>query len=196
MTNEVFELEDARHRNCKGVLDLLDRGTVALAAFLSVERENDPGGPGVRSAYDFHRLANCCACCDDIVDDEYSPFERCAHDVAALTVIFGFLAIESPRIITAMGIGERRCGDGDERDAFVGGSKQHVELDVRIDDGLGVEAPEPCQRLSRIEEPRVEKIWAHSPGFEFEFAEAQHAELQAQGDEGLWIRHVNAERVM
>src|ERR1043165_9109733 len=110
--------------------------------------------------------------------------QRRADDVAAFAVILRFLAVERPRDVTAVLFGERDRCRRNQRDALVGRTEQHVERPLRALDGVGVVTTERAERAPGVEQSSVEKVRAQPAGFQLELAEAQHAEVQAQLDEG------------
>ena len=65
----------------------------------------------------------------------------------------------------------RRCG---QRDALVGRSEQHVELEARGDQAACIEFAEPAELGTVVEETGVEEVRRQSTSLGLEIAEAQH----------------------
>src|SRR5690606_1112152 len=84
---------------------------------------------------------------------------------------------------------ERRRRHGDERDALVGWSEQHVELEPRQRRRPRVIAAKPADGATGVEQAGVEEVRAQAAGLQLELAEAQHAELEAEANE-IGLVHV------
>jgi hypothetical protein len=73
-------------------------------------------------------------------------------------VILGFLAIECVGQIASVLLEQRARGNCRQRNAFVSGAEQQVELDPGLLDGVGVKLGQRGQVRTAVENPRVEKI--------------------------------------
>ena len=80
-------------------------------------------------------------------------------------------------------LGERGRRGRHERNALVGRPEQHVERHARQRRGARIEAAERTDGVARAEQAGVEEIRTHASGFQFELAEAQYAEVEAEADE-------------
>ena len=87
------------------------------------------GGRCACGADETDRFANRSTRANDVVNDDDASFQRRADDRAALTMVLDFLAVESPRNIASQA-GEIHGDRGDQRDAFIGRTKEHVEFDA------------------------------------------------------------------
>src|SRR5690606_25256937 len=173
-----------RHWEVERSLHFLDGGQLALSALLSIECEYDTDRLGTGGSDDVDRLPNRRSGGDHIVDDEHAPAQLRPDDRASFAVILRVFAVECPRNAASMGIGERDRGGGDERDAFVRRTEQHIELDARLLNCIGIVATELRERASGVEQACVEEVGAETPGLELELAEAEHAKIEAEVDEG------------
>lgn len=57
-----------------------------------------------------------------------------------------------------MPLGQGDGGSSDQGNTLVGRTEQHVKADARLDDGLGIEAPQSGQGAAAVEQTGVEEI--------------------------------------
>ncbi len=62
-----------------------------------------------------------------------------------------------------MVLGERHGHRRHQRNALVGRAEQHVELNARLDNGVGVVAAQPGQRLAGVKGAGVKEVRADAP---------------------------------
>ena len=98
-------------------------------------------------------------------------------------MVLGLLAIERERHAAATQFGQGSCSSDDQRNPFVCRPEQHVVLDTRLHDRVGVAASKRRNRMARVEQTRVEEIRADTAGLELEFSEPQRAHLESEVDE-------------
>ena len=111
-----------------------------------------------------------------IVNDQDASLECGANQRAPLAVILGFLAVVGKRNVDAEpGQFYRQCGC--QRDAFVGGAKNHVEPDAAFEQALGIELGQSSQFGSIVKLAGVEEVGADTAGLGLEFTEPQHATI-------------------
>src|SRR5262245_40428155 len=91
-------------------LELLNGGTCTLAALLTIQCQHHRHRLCTGAADDLERLANRSAGGDDIIDDDDTPTERSADDVAAFAMILRFFPIERVRDVATVMLGERHGG--------------------------------------------------------------------------------------
>jgi exodeoxyribonuclease III len=168
-------------------LDLLHRGARSLAFFLAIERECDRGDLCASRANELDGFADRGARGDHIVDDHDASRERSADDVAALAMILGLLAVECERHATTVMLRERHRRGRRERDAFVGGTEEHVEREARVRERCRIAAPEHRERFTVAEFARVEEVGTLASGLELEGSEAQRVARKRELDEGELI---------
>ena len=88
-----------------------------------------------------------------------------------------------------------RQGDGSggyQRNPFVGGAKQHVELDPGGDDGFGIEFAQSGQLCAAVEQAAVEALGTRTPGLEREFPKTEHLAFDGEFEKSALIGlHVN-----
>ena len=104
-----------------------------------------------------------------------SPAQGAADDVAALTVVLGFLAIERKRHVAARVLRERRRGDGDQGNALVSGSEQHIELQPGGRHRRRVGASHRADGGAGVEQSGVEKVRTLAARFQRKAAESQNS---------------------
>mmetsp|Transcript_2622 Transcript_2622/g.3550 ORF Transcript_2622/g.3550 Transcript_2622/m.3550 type:complete len:497 (-) Transcript_2622:76-1566(-) len=187
---QVVEADHADDRDVVLVLHFLHgRGGALLPGLLlPVQRQAHAGRDAPRLVQVPHRLADGRAGRDHVVHDQHAPaLHGRAHQRAALPVVLGLLPVVHEVLVDAIVRGKAHRHGRDQRDALVGGAEQHVELHAAAHDGLGVEPPEPQQRLARAEQPGVEEVRRHPAGLERELPEAQHLLLQRELDELLLV---------
>ena len=114
-------------------------------------------------------------------------------DETALAMVLRLLPVEGIGDIAPMLL---RQGDGRRRrqgDALVGGPVEDIAGQVRGLEGGGVEAPQPGQGGSGIEEAGVEKVGTVTPGLEGEVAETEDPLVEGETKEfALVILHLAA----
>ena len=169
------------------MFEFLDGRKCALSALLPVQGNDEPRDFCTGSRDNLVGLAHGRAGRDDVIDDEHIARQRGADDAAALTVRFGFFAIERVRHVNVVMLGERCRGQRRQRDALVGRTKQHVEANVGLGDRGRVVAPQLGRGVAGVEETGVEKVRAGAPGFQREFTEPQYTEFECQFDEFSFV---------
>ena len=123
------------------------------------------------------RFACCSTCAHDIVHDEHATFQGCAHQAAAFAVVFGFFAVIGEGHIFAQARQlHRHCGT--QGDAFVGGAKDHVELNAALKQALCVKVGQLPKLGAVVKQTSVEKVRAHAARFGFELAKFEHATIE------------------
>ena len=60
-------------------------------------------------------------------------------------------------------VGQGDAGRNRQRDALVGRAEQDIEFSSAIDDCLCIETTQPCEVLTGIEQPGIEKVRAGTP---------------------------------
>src|ERR1700733_574973 len=98
-------------------------------------------------------------------------------------MFLGLLAIEGIGHAALVQIRERYGCGGDEGNALVGGTEEHVELDSRLDERGCVAAPQERRRLPVAEESRIEEVGALASGFQCELSETQSIARERKVDE-------------
>ncbi|MNE71260.1 hypothetical protein D3C80_1671170 [compost metagenome] len=136
---------DADHRNTEVALHFLDRRQLAVTALLAVQRDQHASSLGLLALDDLHDFADRGASGDHVVDDQHVAGQWCADQAAAFAVSLGFLAVEAPRQVTVMMLGQGHGGGRRQRDALVRRAKQHVEGNTALGDGGRVETTQLCQ---------------------------------------------------
>jgi len=154
---DVFQCGDAEHGQTIQRLHFLYRGGLACTALHPVERDQDSGRFSLGGADQLDGFAHRCASRYDIVQNQYLAGQWRPHDDAALAVILGLLAIEAEGHI-APGSGKRNGCRGNQGDALIGGTKDHIEGHRRSQNGVRVEFPQPCQCHTGVEQSGIEEV--------------------------------------
>ena len=87
-------------------------------------------------------------------------------------MIFGFFAVAAPGYIVAMVCQCDRCARR-QWDAFIGRTKQDIEINLGVQDGFGVKFTELLQGLTVGKQSGIKKIRADPTGFGGKFTKAQ-----------------------
>ncbi|MCY1559931.1 hypothetical protein D9M68_970160 [compost metagenome] len=82
---------------------------------------------------DLHHFADGGTGGDHVIDDHHATRQRRAHEGAAFAVVLGFLAVEAPRGVDLMMLGQCHGGGGGQRDTLVGRAEQHIERNAALD---------------------------------------------------------------
>ena len=174
---------NTHHRHGEIALDFLDRRQLALAALLTVQGDQHTGRLRALGLDDLHHFADRRASSNHVVNDQHPAFQRRAHQTAAFAMGLGFLAVEAPGQVQLMLLGQRHGRRCRQRDALVGGAKQHIEDNAALDYRCGVEAPQLGQRQTTVEQPGIEEVRAGAPGLEGEGTKAQDSTLDGKTNE-------------
>ena len=122
------------------------------------------------------------AVADHVIHQQHPALERCANELAAFAVGLGLLAVKG-RADRAAPLRQGDCRGHGDRNALVGRAEQHVELEARGNDGVGVEAAEFGQLRTAADVAEIEEVGAAQPGLQFKIAKAQHLLANHRGDE-------------
>ena len=90
-------------------------------------------------------------------------------------MVFDFLAVEAVGDAAAVLVRQADGSGGDQGDTFVCRTIEHVEVNAGVQNRLGIVTAQSLQGFARIEQPRIEEVWAHATGFQHEFTETKHA---------------------
>jgi len=99
VTQQVFQFNNAGDSDAECLFDFLDGRAIALAAFLAVESNHDTGQHCASRLDDINGFTDRGARGNHIINHQYSAGEISTDEVAAFTVVLGFLAIKAPGCI-------------------------------------------------------------------------------------------------
>ena len=179
---------DAGDCQAEILLHFLDRGAIALATLLAVQCDDNSGGCRTVGGNNVQRFANGCAGSDDVVDNKNAPLQCGADQIAAFTVVFGFLAVETVRYVTCVVIGQRNAGSRCQRNTFIGGAEQDVERCARVNNGLRIEAAQSGQMSAAVKQTGIEEVGADAARFERELSKAQYTDLDGELQNFFFVR--------
>ncbi|MNP32135.1 hypothetical protein D3C76_1253010 [compost metagenome] len=184
----LLQRNDADHRNTEIALHFLDRRQFAIATFLTVQGDQHPGGLGLLAFDDLHDFADGGAGGNHVVYDQDVTGKRRAHQAAAFAMGLGFLAVETPRHIELMMLGQRYCCGRRQGNALVGRAEEYVKGNSAFDDGCRVESAQLRQGGTCVEQAGIEEIRACTPRFQGKFTEAQNPTIDGKTNEVALIR--------
>src|SRR3989475_262768 len=182
--HQVVEAGYGDDWNSVAQLDFLDGRKISLAPLHPVERDDHPRRGRALPCDQFERLAHRGACRQYVIHNQHPACKRSADESAAFPVVLRFLAVEGERYVAAFA-GEGHRGARGKHDALVGGAEQHVETHTRGEDRFCVELRQALECGTGVEQAGVEKVGSRASRFGDELAEAEHALLDAEGDEVL-----------
>nr|ACN62979.1 orotate phosphoribosyltransferase [Diaphorobacter sp. PCA039] len=140
---------------------------------LAVEGDRNGMRRGTRGADQRDGFARGGAGAHHVVDDEHLALKRRAHQRAALAMVLGLFAVVGKGHVLAQPRQLHRHRGG-QRNAFVGGAEDHVELDAAGHQGLCIELRQPPELGAVVEQTGVEEIRAQAACLGLEFTKAQH----------------------
>src|SRR3979409_1872762 len=99
--HQVIEARDGDDGNSVALLDFPDRGQISLTPLHPVERNDHPRNDRAVPFDDVERLAYRGARGQYIIHDQHAARKPCAHELAALAVVLGLLAVEGKGHVAA-----------------------------------------------------------------------------------------------
>ena len=187
IADDLIQADDADDLEIMILCHFLHGRACALPALLPIN--GDRGGHRLAAVApdDIDRFQDRRAGGDHIINDQHPPADGPAEDQPAFAVILDFLAAATERvaglILFLEGDRERRR----ERDPLVGRAINHIEAEPGAADRGRVKSAERGQALAVIKTTVVEKIGTQAPGFQSEFAEAQHLFFDGEFNKRLLI---------
>jgi hypothetical protein len=84
-------------------------------------------------------------------------------------------------------VGQRNAGSCCQRNAFIGGAEQDIELCARVNNGLCIESAQTGQMPAAIKQARIKEVGTDATRFKREFAKALHTGLDGKLQEIFFI---------
>ena len=136
--DDVAKLNNTEYGNPVGLLDFLDRRALSFATLLAIQANGHAGELGASGFNHPHDFPDSRSGGDYVVDYQYSPLQRRAHQYATLTMALGLFAIIGEGNVQAVPVRKGHRSGGRQGNALVGRAQENIKFQPGINDAAAL----------------------------------------------------------